>query len=210
MKSDKPSKPGKPVRQPRQSRSIGRKEKILDTALSLFCEKGYYHTTTNEIAKTAGVSIGTLYSYFENKDTILLEILGRFHERFGEATRQALSDAGLYKTDKKEWFRILITALIGEHERSSKLLKELNAIYYVNPQVAAVLDEQRNQTRDATLSYILQHSDDLKVKDPEAAAIIAFELISAVVDRVAFGNYNISRERIINAGIEAIYKYLAD
>jgi AcrR family transcriptional regulator len=210
MKSDSPSKPGRPVRQPKQPRSIGKKEKILDVSLSLFSEKGYYHTTTNEIARTAGVSIGTLYSYFENRDTILLEILGRFHERFGAATRKALADAELYKTDKKEWFRILITALIGEHERSAKLIRELNAIYYVNPQVAAILDEQRNQTREATLQYILQRSGDLKVTDPEAAAVVSYEIISAIVDRVALGNNSISRERIINAGIEAIYKFLAE
>jgi AcrR family transcriptional regulator len=210
MKSEGQSKPGKPVRQPKQPRSIGRKEKVLDAALGLFSEKGYYQTTTNEIARTAGVSIGTLYAYFENKDTILLEILGRFHERFGTATRRALADADLYQADKKEWFRILIMALIEEHERSANLIKELNAIYYVNPQVAAVLDENRNQTREATLQYILQHSDDLKVKDQEAASIVAFELISAIVDRVAFGNNSISRERIINAGIEAIYKFLAE
>ena len=199
----------KPVREPKQSRSIDKKERILDAALTMFCDRGYYNSTTNEIAKAAGVSIGSLYAYYKNKEAILLEILDRFHERFGQATRRALEDAELYQTDKREWFRILITALIEEHERSAELSKELNAIYYINPQVAAVLDEHRKETRDATLQYILQHSADMKVKDFEAAAIVSFELISAVVDLVAFGNNTISRERIVNTTIDALYKFLA-
>ena len=69
-----PLPPLKSVRQPKQSRSIEKKESILNAALTMFGEKGYYNTTTNEIAEAAGVSIGTLYAYFENKETILLEI----------------------------------------------------------------------------------------------------------------------------------------
>ena len=68
----------KAVRKPRQKRSIETKEKIVSAAYQLFCEKGYYNTTTNEIAQVANVSIGSLYSYFKDKDTIFLEILERF------------------------------------------------------------------------------------------------------------------------------------
>ncbi|WP_032801709.1 TetR/AcrR family transcriptional regulator, partial [Streptococcus sobrinus] len=52
----------KKVRSPRQERSIEKREKILKTAKDLFSEKVYFNVTTNEIAKTAGLSVGTLYS----------------------------------------------------------------------------------------------------------------------------------------------------
>jgi AcrR family transcriptional regulator len=44
---------------------------ILETALRLFCEKGYYATSIAEIAKQAGISKGLLYHYFESKEEVL-------------------------------------------------------------------------------------------------------------------------------------------
>lgn len=60
------------IREPIQKRSIGKKTKIIAAGLKIFSEKGYYHTNTVEIAKAAGVSIGTVYSYFKDKKDIYI------------------------------------------------------------------------------------------------------------------------------------------
>jgi AcrR family transcriptional regulator len=44
---------------------------ILETALRLFCEKGYYATAIAEIAQQAGISKGLLYHYFASKEEVL-------------------------------------------------------------------------------------------------------------------------------------------
>jgi AcrR family transcriptional regulator len=44
---------------------------ILETALRLFCEKGYYATSIAEIAKQAGISKGLVYHYFKSKEEVL-------------------------------------------------------------------------------------------------------------------------------------------
>lgn len=46
-------------------------EHLLNTALSLFCEKGYYSTSIEDIAKQAGISKGLLYHYFSSKAEVL-------------------------------------------------------------------------------------------------------------------------------------------
>ncbi len=61
-----------PIREPIQKRSIEKKTKIVKAGLDLFCEKGFYKTNTVEIAKAAGVSTGTVYSYFKNKTDIYI------------------------------------------------------------------------------------------------------------------------------------------
>jgi Transcriptional regulator len=88
------------VRQPVQDRSINKREKILNAALELFCEVGYYKTTTNEIAKRAHVSIGSLYSYFADKDTIFFEVLDRYHHKFELAKNEPLSNTTLLMQDR--------------------------------------------------------------------------------------------------------------
>lgn len=62
-------------RQPQQRRSREKYEKILVAAARLFAEKGADATTTTEIAAGAGVSIGTVYSYFKDKQQILLSLV---------------------------------------------------------------------------------------------------------------------------------------
>lgn len=48
-----------------------RREQMMFAAVKLFKEKGFHRTTTREIAKTAGFSIGTLYEYIRTKEDIL-------------------------------------------------------------------------------------------------------------------------------------------
>jgi AcrR family transcriptional regulator len=51
------------------------REQILKTALSLFCDKGYYATSIEEIAKLAGISKGLLYHYFNSKAEVLAALV---------------------------------------------------------------------------------------------------------------------------------------
>ena len=57
-----------------------RREQIVGAATRVFAEKGFRRATTREVARAAGVSEGTIYNYFEDKDAILLAILDRLNE----------------------------------------------------------------------------------------------------------------------------------
>ncbi|SHK12682.1 transcriptional regulator, TetR family [Anaerocolumna jejuensis DSM 15929] len=201
-------KQDKAVRRPQQERSIKTKEKILDAAYRLFCEKGYYNTTTNEIAQVANVSIGSLYSYFKDKDTILLEILDRYNDSFFKVHDKLSRDMELYKSDLRMWFRRLIEGLIEVHQISKELNCEMNILCYSMPEVAAVQEKQREKTWQMTLQCFQAYKEYIKVEDIEAAAIVTFKLISAVVDQIVFGKNDIDNERILQAGVEAVYKFL--
>ena len=68
----------KPLRRrAKQSRSKVTVDAILEAATRVLLTKGYADATTNKIAKRAGVSIGTLYQYFDGKDDIFEEMFRR-------------------------------------------------------------------------------------------------------------------------------------
>ncbi|HML04258.1 MAG TPA: TetR/AcrR family transcriptional regulator [Methanobacterium sp.] len=48
-----------------------KEQKILDTSLELFVERGFHGTSTAEISKTAGVATGTLFHYFKTKEELI-------------------------------------------------------------------------------------------------------------------------------------------
>lgn len=53
------------------------KKAILDAALRLFSNKGFYNTTTRQISRTAGIAEGTLFNYFKTKEDLALYFFER-------------------------------------------------------------------------------------------------------------------------------------
>ena len=80
-------------RRPVQRRSVERFERMLDACAQLLDEVGYDDLTTSQVAKRAGVPIGTLYQFFDGKNALTralarrnLELfLDRLHVRFAAA-----------------------------------------------------------------------------------------------------------------------------
>ncbi|HEX7556135.1 MAG TPA: TetR/AcrR family transcriptional regulator [Leptolinea sp.] len=80
-----------------------RREQIISAAALVFAEKGYQRATTREVADKAEVSEGLIYTYFENKDHLLLAILEKlaysgFDEIIFEKDELALNEDILRKT----------------------------------------------------------------------------------------------------------------
>lgn len=59
-------------------KGVPKQQKILETAIKLFAEKGYANTSTSEIAKEAGVAEGTVFRYYKTKETLLLALINPF------------------------------------------------------------------------------------------------------------------------------------
>jgi AcrR family transcriptional regulator len=77
------TKPGLRERKKQRTR-----ETILRAALGLFAERGYNHTTLEDIAEAAEVSTGTLFAYFPSKEDILFPEERQFYEQLNERLEQ--------------------------------------------------------------------------------------------------------------------------
>jgi AcrR family transcriptional regulator len=81
----------------RQSRGRARTDQILIAAAATFGELGYESTTTNAIAAKAGVSPGSLYQFFKNKDDIAHTLAERYAEELSLVDLQGTSDASIHE-----------------------------------------------------------------------------------------------------------------
>lgn len=82
-----------PRKEARQSRSRETVRAIVEAATHILNTKGASGFTTNHIAKKAGVSIGSLYQYFPNKDSISSKIFETFVEEQGKRVVRILAEA---------------------------------------------------------------------------------------------------------------------
>ncbi|UII58003.1 TetR/AcrR family transcriptional regulator [Cytobacillus spongiae] len=69
---------------------IKRRNQMIKGAVTLFKEKGFHRTTTREIAKASGFSIGTLYEYIRKKEDVLYLVCDRIYDQVQERLQQAL------------------------------------------------------------------------------------------------------------------------
>ncbi len=68
-----------------------RRRQIVDAAVELFLQNGFHKTTTRQIARTAGISIGLLYEYISTKEDILYLVCDAIHEEMNAAVTEALA-----------------------------------------------------------------------------------------------------------------------
>jgi TetR/AcrR family transcriptional regulator, cholesterol catabolism regulator len=67
-----------------------RRDQMIKGAVTLFIQKGFHRTTTREIAKAAGFSIGTLYEYIRTKEDVLYLVCDSIYEHVSERLQKDL------------------------------------------------------------------------------------------------------------------------
>lgn len=110
---------------PTQQRAQVTVEAMLDAAIKLLKRGGASSITTNRIAETAGVSIGSVYQYFPNKRAIFIALHQRHIVQVDSMIRQCITkgaDATL-----EEFIALLIAGMIELHRADPELSELLQA-----------------------------------------------------------------------------------
>jgi AcrR family transcriptional regulator len=116
----------KPRKSPQQDRSKVTVEAILQATARILTEEGYDKTNTNRVAEVAGVSIGSLYQYFPNKDALIAALAQQHAEEI-----LAIVEAGWQQVENEP-----ITVVLGS------VISAIVRAHAVNPELHRVLSEQ--------------------------------------------------------------------
>lgn len=81
-----------PRKSPRQGRSIATVDAIFEATIQVLLGDGLMRLTTTRVARRAGVSVGTLYQYFPNKEALLFAVLERHLALLAGAIEEASHD----------------------------------------------------------------------------------------------------------------------
>jgi AcrR family transcriptional regulator len=155
-------------RQARGERRIG---DILDAALALFAEAGYDRTSTNAIAARAGMSPGSLYQYFPNKEAIAEALSRRLLEQLREAHAAAF--------DATEAAGLPLADLV------SRVVDPLVAFHVANPGAKALLGDRGQPLHDGVTDRVAAL---LRLRAPQLddaavlrTATVAVQIVAALM-----------------------------
>ncbi len=119
--------------QPQIESSPDRRTQILDAALVCFAKRGFHPASMHDISAEAGISVGLIYRYFENKDAVISAMADRHKQEIHEVLERARQAPTLLES-----LEILFTAHCCENEPRviSAFVVDLYAEASRNPHVA--------------------------------------------------------------------------
>lgn len=158
-----------------QPRAEDKHKRILQAAIKVFAQNGFYNSKVSEIAKEAGVADGTIYLYFKNKDDILISLF-------------------------EEEMEIIIQNMKHEIEKGKDPFEKLKRFALVqlnskkqNPELAAIMEIELRQSSKFMKEYVnKKFIEYLKIissiiKEGQELGIIKKELDSIVISRAFWG-----------------------
>jgi TetR/AcrR family transcriptional regulator, repressor for uid operon len=136
-----------------------RRSQILDAALICFAKRGFHQASMHDIAAEAGISVGLIYRYFQNKETVIAAMADRHKKRINAILELARQAPGL-----RESLDTLFTAHCGETEPqvTAAFVVDLFAEASRNPHVAGLVRDVCETSMDGVA--------DLIARSPEARA----------------------------------------
>ena len=158
----------------RQRRKEARPQELLEAALSLFVEKGFAATRSEEVAAKAGVSKGTLYLYFPSKEELFKAVV---REALGSKIAEGISELAKHQGSMAElltwmlwtwWERLGRTPAGGIHKIMMSEARNF-------PELAAFYNDEVIDPCCALLAEVVRRgvaSGEFREVDPDAAVMV--------------------------------------
>ena len=195
----------KDIRIPKQKRSLEKKQKIKNAAVKLMSSKGYFSTSSNEIAKEAGVSIGTFYSYFKDKKTLYTELV----EDVYVTVTGPLKDLEIPEDmPLEEVVRAYITMVFKGHEVESDFQREIASLSEQSDEFRQIEMDCKGDVIKMFEGMLEPYSAYLKVKDLNTASYLILTSTEAVVHDVVFHRKKKNKKAVIDELTAMICNYL--
>lgn len=162
-------------KKPVQQRSQQVVEALIEATGQVIVERGLEHLTTIHVATRAGVSIGSLYQYFENKEALIAALLDRLTIELDEVVNRTVLP--LLSADVRTLVRSLLHVAFDFVQSKEGLYLELLRNWF-RIDIAGSLQRFEQNMMDVTRAYVMTHAGRLRLAHVPARS---FVIINSVV-----------------------------
>lgn len=198
-------------RKPKQERAQFTYEAIVEASARVLARQGWAKCSTNRIAQVAGVSIGTLYEYFSNKEAILEVLLDR-HISAGESLMaESLSTMGNpLEMPLAEIIRLLVDGYISLHEQDPALHRRLSSEVPIPKTIEDRVIRVQTGLIDAITMVLTVHPE-ASVSSPQLSARLVVDTVDTLTHRwiVDADGTPMPRDQLRDALITMLIHYVA-
>jgi AcrR family transcriptional regulator len=195
-----------PRKRPRQQRSRETVDTILEATARVLVKLGFDQLTTNAVATAAGVSIGSLYQYFPNKEALVAALIEQHVEQMNAAVLAELARVATLPI--AEAARCVIELTIRAHAIDPELHQVLTEQV---PRVGklAKLRELDEICHRMVAGLLAARKNELAIRDPDIAAFLLVSTIESIVHRAALlYPHRLRDPRLIDEATLLVTRYL--
>lgn len=146
------------TRMPKQKRSIEKRNLIIKKGFELICNNGYYNTTTNDIAKYAGVSTGIIYQYFNDKKEIFIEGIKNYSDSIMFPILDHLKETDI-KIEKLDIIlENMINIFIKKHTLSKNAHEEMIALSHLDDDISKIFKDKEIKTTNIIVDTLKKNN----------------------------------------------------
>jgi AcrR family transcriptional regulator len=180
----------------------------VEAAARVFEERGYAGATTNRIAERAGVSIGSLYQYFPNKEAILVVLLEQHTQEVADTVEVIRRHVAEEPHDLVGVLRHFVEAMVELHAKNPRLQHVLLEEAPRPPHLKLRLQEIERAAVEST-EVLLRANSQVRVEDYRTAAYLVVQSIEALTHGfVVDPPYEVGRERFAAELMQMLVRYL--
>jgi AcrR family transcriptional regulator len=172
-------------KRPRQARSERLVATILEAAIRVLAREGAQRFTTARVAETAGVSVGSLYQYFPNKESILFRLQTDEWRQTTALIDGILDDKTL---EPLERLRAVVRAFFRSECEEAEMrtaLSDAAPLYRDAPET----QEHRKNGRRRTLTFMREVLPGVPVRERALASDLVMTTMSAIGKKVSEQGY---------------------
>lgn len=160
-----------PRKKPVQSRAHRTVQTIFDASAQVLSEEGEQAFTTNRVAERAGYSIGTLYQYFPNKNSLLQGLVERERRRVMHTAQQRLLQARSRGDGPAQCLRDHIGYTVDEFGRGGRVKRALIRVAWRIGDEAAVARAYREMA-DFFVQVLAEDPRDTGTRPPHRTQML--------------------------------------
>jgi AcrR family transcriptional regulator len=199
----------KPRKQATQERSRATVDALVEATARILVREGFDKASTNHIAETAGVSVGSLYQYFPSKEALVAAVIDRHHEDLMNVVRGALAEVATLPI--QQGVRNLVRAAVDAHRVDPKLHRVLAEQIPRTGKLESV--EVFNREAHALFrAYLQSHIDEFRPIDLELAAFVCVTSIEALTHTAVLHHSEMlsetAIEKLVDEATRLVVRYL--
>ena len=175
-------------------------EEIIEKGFELMCEKGFYNTTTTDIAEYAGVSTGIIYQYFNDKKEIFLEGVKNYSSHIMYPMVSVLETGEFDIEELDKILKDMMDKFIKSHTISKKAHEELMAMSHLDEDVSEVFKNSEIEMTEKLVE--LFKNNKINIKNLREKVHIIIGLIDNFCHEVVYHkhkniDYSVMQEEVI-------------
>ncbi len=164
----------------RQRQADARREQLVDIALDLFAKQGFEATSTQQIAKAAGVTQGLVFHYFGSKEGLLAAVLSTRHS-FTTQMGELLTEAEDSRMPVADLLRAVCEGWIATLHRETNATLLLTGLALTNEKFGAKLTEAITATQLKLANVLEQHRDTGEINSEIDLRVAAHDILTPVI-----------------------------